>query len=719
MYEDSKLKINWIDFTIKAILIIALVIFLIWLVPKKDVNTLKDSIYSNNINAMKDAAKSYYTKDRLPKNVGQATSMTLKEMINKKIIVEFTDKNGKVCDESTSRVEVTKLSDDEYVLKVELNCGDQKDYILETIGCYDVCENGKCDVVLNTPQIPDTPVVPENPSVPSNTTNNNASTNGNTNSSSNNNGAYTVTTTYYQFRKPNYTNSKSYTCPDGYTLKGSKCYKDSTGAIIDATPNYSPDQLLTTDAKVNYSGSYKQYIDPIVNKIDSGYTCPSGYTLNGAYCIKYTNATVQPGYTTYTCPYGYTKNGSTCTYTYNASYTSGTTNYTCPSGGTLNGTKCVISKDLDETIGLVCPSGYTGNGNSCYKLYTATPKDVYTCPDGTPPSGTKCTKSTETTPSYKKTYGSWKASGAVQYKTSATAAYEYETSKLVYQGAISGATCGSPCGNKGIWYSYQYYTRTVSNNPYCTTGNLNSSKTKCISTTTINATKKTNYTCPNGGTYDSSKGKCVITADYEADVRTSCPSGYTKSGSRCIKEYSASKVTSPGNYYCPNGGTLSGSKCVVTVNATLDYGTNTYTCPYDGSVLEGTKCRYTITASRSVDYNYSCPVGYIGEGYGASLKCYKTVQGTTTYYCEDAAATLNGTKCTKKVSGTIQSYSCPSSDYVLNGTVCAKKTTIVIDATVVDNVSTSYEYTWSTNSTLDGWEFTGKTKTDSYIAYQK
>ena len=61
-------------------------------------------------------------------------SMSLKEMVDNKMIIRFTDKDGKTCDESSSGIEITKISNNEYSMKVALNCGDQKDYILETIG---------------------------------------------------------------------------------------------------------------------------------------------------------------------------------------------------------------------------------------------------------------------------------------------------------------------------------------------------------------------------------------------------------------------------------------------------------------------------------------------------------------------------------------------------------------------------------------------------------
>mgnify|MGYP003313582744 CR=1 FL=1 len=75
--------------------------------------------------------------------------MSLKEMVDNHMLIRFKDKDEKYCDETSSGVEVTKTSDDSYVLKVTLNCGDQKDFILETIGCTTVCSNGTCQTIIN------------------------------------------------------------------------------------------------------------------------------------------------------------------------------------------------------------------------------------------------------------------------------------------------------------------------------------------------------------------------------------------------------------------------------------------------------------------------------------------------------------------------------------------------------------------------------------------
>ena len=71
-------------------------------VANTDLSVLVDRIFNENIIAMKDAAKSYYTIERLPKNVGDKVKMTLGEMLEKKINLTFTDKHGKTSDITTS-----------------------------------------------------------------------------------------------------------------------------------------------------------------------------------------------------------------------------------------------------------------------------------------------------------------------------------------------------------------------------------------------------------------------------------------------------------------------------------------------------------------------------------------------------------------------------------------------------------------------------------------
>jgi hypothetical protein len=163
------------DFLLRLILIVIFVFLLIWLLPKfinsskvesnnsnesnnitntssstsktsiaSALSPLTSQIFADNIDKMKEAAISYYTDSRLPKNVSDSETMTLSDMIGKKIIVALVDKNGKACDLEKSYVKITKL-DDEYLLKINLKGSDKEDYILVHLGCYTYCKSAVCE----------------------------------------------------------------------------------------------------------------------------------------------------------------------------------------------------------------------------------------------------------------------------------------------------------------------------------------------------------------------------------------------------------------------------------------------------------------------------------------------------------------------------------------------------------------------------------------------
>ena len=151
------------NFSIKSVIIqflfVALFIFiLIWLFPMKsdlknalngtnqdsNVSVFYDQIFNNNVIAMKEAAKSYFTTERLPQEVGHKVKMTLGEMLEKKIILPFVDSEGKQCDLVDSYVEITKY-ETEFVMKVNLKCTNQENYLLVYMGCYDYCQTAICE----------------------------------------------------------------------------------------------------------------------------------------------------------------------------------------------------------------------------------------------------------------------------------------------------------------------------------------------------------------------------------------------------------------------------------------------------------------------------------------------------------------------------------------------------------------------------------------------
>ena len=216
MYEEEKKNSFIKDFVIKLLYMFLFLFLFMWLYPapkvdlsevevdKTELQPLFAGVYNDNINSMKEAAKSYYTIDRLPSNNGGTSKMTLQEMLNKKIVAPFVDANGKSCDSTASYVEVTRISATEYTMKVSLSCSDKKDYIIETIGCTSVCPGCVATPTAATTKTTTTPSKTTTVYRPSTTTTNNK-TNTTTTKPSTTTNNQTQTTKVYKYEKVNET----------------------------------------------------------------------------------------------------------------------------------------------------------------------------------------------------------------------------------------------------------------------------------------------------------------------------------------------------------------------------------------------------------------------------------------------------------------------------------------------------------------------------------
>lgn len=148
-------------FLVGLLLVIAVIFLLLYLFPTKNglkdliseamdetitekLNPFYDRIFSDNLNTMKEVAIAYYTTERLPKKVGDTKKLTLGEMIEMKLLLEIKDKNGEMCDLEESYVSITK-EEKEYKMKVNLKCGEEEDYIIVYLGCYNYCLNDICE----------------------------------------------------------------------------------------------------------------------------------------------------------------------------------------------------------------------------------------------------------------------------------------------------------------------------------------------------------------------------------------------------------------------------------------------------------------------------------------------------------------------------------------------------------------------------------------------
>lgn len=629
MYEEKRFSIDWKKVILRALFLVALIIILMIMWPKKDLTALGNQIFNNNLQTMKKAATSYYTVDRLPIKIGDSYTMTLGEMEENKMVIPFTDNKDRVCSKTASYVKVTKTAENEYVYKIQLACDDQVDYILETFGCYDVCQGDTCEKKV-------------------------------------------AKITEYEFKKAINKDNTKYSCPDGYSLNKNFCYKKLTSEPINATVSESADRTIVTNARRTNGDSYRVYADNIETRGETTYSCPTGFTNTNNGCYRTVAATAS---TTYSCPSGYASQGSGSSM--RCTRTSTSTSTACPQGYTksLLGTTCYRTISPTASTTYSCPSGYTqvsGTGSNMRCAKTTSASTTYSCPsNATKSSGTgsslKCWYETNATNSA--SYGNW-----TLYRTSKTTTpqqqYTNDTEKKVYTGTTSEYACDG-CYTKITYYNYSIYRRSASNNYSCASGTLSGSvcrhyltavkKTTSGSTVYASPVSSTSYSCSQG---TKILGSCYIYANL------------ITTGASSTVQIAPTATT---NYHCAQG-TRVGTNC----NIRTDYIVNT------------------------APSTYRCPEGYTASGSGHDMTCYQTRQTDGNYYCSQANQTLRGTRCYETVAGQ-KNYSCPDG-YSLTGTRCYKTTTDKIAATANKTTATSYEYKWATNKTLAGYEATGKTR---------
>lgn len=611
MEEKTGLTIKGI--LIRLILIIIFIILLIWLFPMPDLEPLNSQIFLDNIDRMKDVAKSYYTVERLPKNVNDSEKMTLGEMIENHLILPLVDSNGNYCDEDDSYVQITK-QEDEYVIKVNLSCTDNKDYVIEHYGCYDICGNdccssNTCDTSNSTTTINTSTAAGKKTTIKTTakktTTSKKATTSASKITTTKSNKIYE-----YEYVKSYCTEEfDKYVCPSDYTLVGENCIKNNSETVV-----------IPADEEITYVYS--------TDTKDAEVIVDSSTSTTPAVCTEsYKTSTISAGYkkTTYSAQKTTTTQTVTAdkTYSYDVKGAIATTktttasyevvqNYDVISADMIaNGYKwtyksTITSRDsslayvgdnekivlVDSWQELTCDTcfttvtvykyyryektatsysyscdaydGYTlYDGNKCRKATTQTKK----CPSGYTDTGSSC-KKTETTYSCS-SYGS---------------DYEYDSSTKT-------------CKKTNVTYTCPSGTTATSDPKYCN---------KSVTT----------YTCPSGTEQD---GNTCIKYDYYCPDNTSDKT-YTLNGSKCTVKTKVKECS------CPDGSVESedGESCVVQSSTTK------YSCDkYDGYTLEGDKCVKTTVTEKLV---YSC------DNYEGSIldgtNCVKTVETTDTIKAE-------------------------------------------------------------------------------------
>ncbi len=433
MYEDNR-RFSWVNFFIKLIIVAIFVLFAMWLLSlstkglSNSLDVLTENMMVENVDRIKNVGKEYFTIERLPQETGETEKITLEEMYNKGLILEVKDQNGKACNASKSYVSVTKL-DNEYQMKVYLECEDGTKQVTTIMGCYDLCGTDSCEV--EKPSSSSKPV-----SKPSSKP-----------SSSNKKTEYEyVLTTSGKWSEYGAWSNWSLTPVEASSSKevATKTEQETYNYIQSVTVikdvpftkvcNTSAGYTLGSDGKC-----YKNTTDKL-----SVPTCPSTYTTGG---YKY-NLVNQNGLT---CNYSRKNTTYTTSYVKTAtanSMPSDTSNYHYEYVSTKDTLDCnnaceivtqvtykvykknYTTKTYEKTNNLSCPSGYTYSNNSCVKTNKVVENAINTCP-GTnfKADGTGCYKEVLED----RVYTGYKTVTYYRYRTrtyiEGTTTYKWSTSK--------------------------------------------------------------------------------------------------------------------------------------------------------------------------------------------------------------------------------------------------------------------------------------------------
>jgi len=434
--EENR-SLSWTDLFIKVILIVIFVLFTVWLLSLSNkgvtnsLDVLTDNIFAENIDRMKEVGKEYFTTERLPKKIGEIKTITLEEMYKKKLILEVKDKYGNACDAEDSYISIEKM-ENEYQMKVNLECGEEEDHIIVIMGCYDYCDADICEKKDEE----ETKVTEYQYSK---TTGGKWTDYGkwsewNKKVVTANNYRQVETKKvkeqYTYFEDVTNTVFEKYTakCPSGYTLSsdGTKCVKPNT--TYEHMDPVCPDRTSEGFTLVgrngftcNYSKKTTSIKDPVAcpDRTSEGWTFVGRNGLTCSYSKKVTTSYQVPVTKPKTCyrqelvpscpgnglpctsewvniPY---QCGTTTTYETKYSTTTKTDTMTtsCPSGYTnVNGT-CTKYDNINETKNASCTTtGYTKSGDKCAKpVVNYTYEDIIkSCPTDykLTSDGTKCYK---------------------------------------------------------------------------------------------------------------------------------------------------------------------------------------------------------------------------------------------------------------------------------------------------------------------------------------
>ena len=499
MYSNERgSRFSILDIVVKLIFAALFIFILAWLFKKNVPNMAPfySNVFRENIKYMQEAGESYFTDDKLPKEIGESNKISLADMFDRRLILPFVDEDGHSCNQYDSYVSVTK-TDNGYELKTNLVCNKESNYTIKILGCHNYCKDALCSKTCSVEQI-----------------------------------------TEYKYKK--LSNVTTYKCPSGYKKDGKYCVQSKIVDSKSATKTNTTTRVDVIDADKVYDSGKKTEVDVIKTRNDDTYE------------KVYINAIkeVSTGTTTrtkvYVDPIKSTTSGSTSTTkeAYSCQKTKTVReSYDCTKYKTE--TQCT-TKYKQEAYSCNCSTKYVGgvyktSCNTCYKSVpyqscsdvkksytdtcyrdktTTTPgSTTYSCPsyaEGSEGSGSslKCYYYQETSTAGSTTYrcpadadgssGSGanlkcyyleKVSGGYSYKCPSKANYSTGSGKNLRCYVVTNGSYHYECNEKGYKLDGKTCKKTItetSTTKKCDSGyKLEGDKCNKYSTSKIDATKTT------------------------------------------------------------------------------------------------------------------------------------------------------------------------------------------------------------------------------------
>ena len=511
MYSNERgSRFSLLDIVVKLIFAALFIFILVWLFQKNVPNMAPfySNVFRENIKYMQEGGESYFTDDKLPKEIGQSNRISLADMFDKKLVLPFVDEDGNSCNQYDSYVSVTK-TDNGYELKTNLVCNKESNYTIKILGCHNYCKDALCSKTCSVEQI-----------------------------------------TEYKYKK--LSTVTTYKCPSGYKKDGKYCVKsritDTKSAIktststrvdvIDADKVYDSGKKTEVDAiKVKNDDKYervyinpikevsegtttrtKVYVDPIKSTTSGNtttkkeaYSCQKTKTVRESYnCTKYKTekqCTTKYKQEAYSCNCSTKYVGgvykTVCNTCYKSvpyqscSEVSKSYTDTCYRDVTKTYTDTCYRDVTTSTPGSTtyrCPSNAEGSEGSganlrCYyyKTTTTSGSTTYRCPDkadGSSGSGSNL-----------KCYYLEKVSGGYSYKCPSKANYSTGSGKNLRCYVVTNGSYHYECSEKGYKLDGKTCKKTIketSTTKKCDSGyKLEGDKCNKYSTSKINATKTT------------------------------------------------------------------------------------------------------------------------------------------------------------------------------------------------------------------------------------